>query len=134
MSTPSGQTSIAQTTKAGDVEAATRPIPILPTSQAQIVRHAHSVLLSAFFYARFDALVQDPVTTMWNSAPVVLAIQVAYTILCLPPAGAPAVKPAARKLRPGEKKKSGSDGAGPNIAVVSLSTRFMMFRTETTNL
>lgn len=119
MSTPSATAGAAQSSKPADSEAATKPVPILPTSQAQIVRHAHPVLLGAFFYARFGALVEDPITTMWSSVPVVLAMQVAYTILCLPPAGAQAMKPA-KKLRPGEKKKSAADGAGPNIAVVCL--------------
>ncbi|KAK9421459.1 putative Glycosylphosphatidylinositol anchor biosynthesis protein 11 [Seiridium unicorne] len=118
MSAPSGKAGASQPSKAADTEAATKPVSILPTSQAQIVRHAHPVLLGGFFYARFNALVQDPVATMWSSAPVILAIQIAYTILCLPPAGADTTKPA-KKLRPGEKKKSGADGAGPNIAVTT---------------
>ncbi|KAF3018129.1 Glycosylphosphatidylinositol (GPI) anchor assembly protein [Neopestalotiopsis sp. 37M] len=118
MSTPSGTAGAPEASKSANGEATTKPVPILPSSQAQIVRHAHPVLLAAFFYARFNALVQDPITTMWSSAPVVLAMQVAYTILCLPPAGAQAMKPS-KKLRPGEKKKAAAEGAGPNIAVTT---------------
>ncbi|KAH8202256.1 hypothetical protein TruAng_003533 [Truncatella angustata] len=124
MSTPSGKAATAQAAKTTDAEAATKPIPILPTSQAQIMRHAHPVLLGAFFYASFNALVHEPVTTMWSSAPVVLAVQIAYTTICLPPAGSQSVKPA-KKLRPGEKKKAGSESNVSNIAVTTTVALFL---------
>ncbi|CAJ2502711.1 Uu.00g101050.m01.CDS01 [Anthostomella pinea] len=119
MSQPAGKAGATQSTKAKDSVSLTQPVPIMPSSQAQAVKHVHPVILLSFFLLRFNALVADPVSTMTTSLPVVLAIQAAYTIICLPAVGSQAAKPA-KKLRPGEKKKPGSEGAGSNIAVTTL--------------
>ncbi|KAI0009870.1 GPI biosynthesis protein family Pig-F-domain-containing protein [Xylariaceae sp. FL0662B] len=121
---PAGKASAGHTPKANnnnnDAETPTQAIQIIASPQAQAFKHVHPVLIISFFLVRFNALVADPVTTMSNSLPVVLALQAAYTIVCLPAAGAQATKPA-KKPRPGEKKKPGLDGAaGPNIAVTTL--------------
>ncbi|KAI0134550.1 GPI biosynthesis protein family Pig-F [Xylariales sp. AK1849] len=120
MSSPAGK---AGASKPTDEEGFAKPIPILPTSQAQAARHVHPVLLLSFFLIRFNALVRDPVSTMWSSLPAILAIQVAYAVLSLPAAGSSA-KPA-KKLRPGEKKKSSAESAGPNIAVTTTIALFL---------
>ncbi|KAI0393352.1 GPI biosynthesis protein family Pig-F-domain-containing protein [Xylariaceae sp. FL0594] len=102
----------------------THAIRTLQTPEAQALRHAHPVILLALFAARFRALVADPVPTMWSALPAVLAVQAAYTIVCLPPVGSgggSGKAKAHRKTRPGEKRKdSGGGGTGPNIAVTSL--------------
>jgi len=103
--------------KAKETDAPTQAVRTIPSPEAQALRHAHPVLLLALFAIRFRALVADPVPTMWSSLPVVLAVQAAYTIVCLPPVGSQGAK-VHRKPRPGEKKKSSLEGAGPNIAVV----------------
>lgn len=103
---------------AKDIETTTHAVPTLSSPVAQGGRHVHSVLLLSLFLLRFDALVSKPVATMWSSLPVVVAIQTAYVVLCLPAAGAPDVK-ASKKLRPGEKKRP-VDHTGPNIVVVSM--------------
>ncbi|KAH9892411.1 GPI biosynthesis protein family Pig-F [Xylariomycetidae sp. FL2044] len=118
MASPSGKSSTAQSAKEKHGEAATQPIWILPSAQAQAVSHAHAALLISFFLLRFNALVADPVSTLRNSLPVILVIQGAYAILCLPPVGSQPGKPV-KKLRPGEKRKPG-ENAGPNIAVTTL--------------
>ncbi|KAI0206737.1 GPI biosynthesis protein family Pig-F-domain-containing protein [Astrocystis sublimbata] len=98
----------------------TQAVRTIQSPEAQAMRHAHTPVLLAFFAIRFRALVADPVSTMQTSLLVVLAIQAAYTILCLPAAGAPAPK-TLRKLRPGEKKKTGAETGGPNLAVTTLA-------------
>ncbi|KAI1332634.1 GPI biosynthesis protein family Pig-F-domain-containing protein [Xylariaceae sp. FL0255] len=103
--------------KTKDLEGSSQAIRTNPSPIAQTLRHAHPALLLAIFAAAFRPLVADPVSTMWASLPVVLSVQAAYTIVCLPPVGSQGVK-AARKPRPGEKKKV--DGSGPNFVVTTI--------------
>ncbi|KAI1273744.1 GPI biosynthesis protein family Pig-F-domain-containing protein [Xylaria sp. FL0933] len=105
--------------KPNEPETPTQAIRTIPSPKAQALRHAHPALLLGLFAIRFRALVSDPVSTMQSSLPVVLALQAGYTITCLPAAGSQGMK-TFKKPRPGEKKKTGSDGAGPNIAVTTL--------------
>ena len=65
---------------------------------------------------RFDTLVAEPVLTLQIALPVVATLQFLYAVLCIPVPGAQQAK-AAKKPRPGEKKKA--DIAGPNSIVVS---------------
>ncbi|ORY63033.1 GPI biosynthesis protein family Pig-F [Pseudomassariella vexata] len=113
MSPPAGNA------KTKDLGLPTQAIPTIPTPLAQGVRHVHPILLLSFFLVRFNALVSDPVSTMWTSLPVVVAIQSTYAIVCLPAAGSQTAKPA-KKLRPGEKKSASSDGTVPNVAVTTV--------------
>lgn len=91
------------------------PTHILPSPSAQTAKHALPALQLAIFLIRFDSLVQNPVSTLWTSLPLVIVIQAAYAYVCLPVAGSGR---GARKHRPGEKKKEG----GPNVyAAILLS-------------
>ncbi|OTA70319.1 hypothetical protein K449DRAFT_8834 [Hypoxylon sp. EC38] len=118
MSSPVGKGKAGEVSKLNG-ETPTQAIRIITSSQAQVVRHLHPVLLLSLFLLRFNALVADPVATMSSSIPIVVAIQAAYAITCLPAAGSQIAKPA-KKLRPGEKKKAGPESTGPNIAVTTL--------------
>ncbi|OTB09050.1 hypothetical protein M426DRAFT_316343 [Hypoxylon sp. CI-4A] len=119
MSSLAGNTKTGEISKPKDAETQTQAVRILPSSEAQVIRHLHPALLLSLFLIRFNALVADPVKTMTSSIPIVAVIQAVYAVTCLPPAGSQGVKPA-KKLRPGEKKKSGSEAVGPNIAVTTL--------------
>lgn len=119
MSAPIGKTTASQSSKPKDGETPTLAVRTIASSQAQIMRHVHSVLLLSSFLMRFSTLVADPVSAMSNSVPIVAVIQAVYAIICLPAAGSHVAKPA-KKLRPGEKRKAGSDSTGPNVAVVCL--------------
>ncbi|KAM0555033.1 hypothetical protein ACHAPJ_006381 [Fusarium lateritium] len=93
-------------------------IPLVNSPAALPASVAHQLLLAGFFYWRFDALVADPVSTLQTALPVVAAIQAAYLMLCLPPAGSSATN---KKPRPGEKKKSDTREAKAfPTAVISL--------------
>ncbi|KAI4863871.1 GPI biosynthesis protein family Pig-F-domain-containing protein [Hypoxylon rubiginosum] len=119
MSAPIGKTTASQSSKPKDGETPTLAVRTIASSQAQIMRHVHSVLLLSSFLMRFSTLVADPVSAMSNSVPIVAVIQAVYAIICLPAAGSHVAKPA-KKLRPGEKRKAGSDSTGPNVAVTTL--------------
>ncbi|KAI0376015.1 Translin [Hypomontagnella monticulosa] len=119
MSSPAGKAKAGEVSKPKDSEPPTQAVRIMESPQAQVIRHIHPVLLASLFLARFKALVADPVSTLSSAIPVVMVIQAAYAIACLPAAGSQIAKPA-KKIRPGEKKKSGSEGMGPNIAVTTL--------------
>lgn len=118
---PSGKPAAAgsgQKNASLDDEALCRAIPTLPSSLAQAIRHVHPIILLSLFYLRFGALVRDPVPTLLNSLPAVAALQVAYTVICLPAAGSSAAVQPAKKFRPGEKRKPVADGKAPNITSV----------------
>lgn len=98
--------------------ALTAPIQTLQTPISQTLRHILPALQAGLFVLQFRPLVADPVPTMLTSLPIIAALQLAYALLCLPPAGSSNAKPA-RKTRTGEKKKPSSDtAAGPNAPVV----------------
>ncbi|KAI1107054.1 GPI biosynthesis protein family Pig-F-domain-containing protein [Jackrogersella minutella] len=120
MPSPAGKARASDVSKSKEGETPTHGVRTIASLQAQVVRHAHPVLLISLFLVRFHALVADPVATMSSSIPIVVVVQAVYTITCLPPAGSQTTKPA-KKLRPGEKKKSGSDGMGPNIATALVA-------------
>ncbi|KAI1260980.1 GPI biosynthesis protein family Pig-F-domain-containing protein [Xylariaceae sp. FL1019] len=117
--TPSKATVAPDAAKPKDSEGPTQAVRTIPLPTAQALRHAHPAILLSLFVAAFPSLVRDPLSTMWNTIPVVLALQAAYTIVCLPPVGSSGMR-ALRKPRPGEKKKTGSEGAGPNFAVTTI--------------
>ncbi|KAI2473197.1 GPI biosynthesis protein family Pig-F-domain-containing protein [Annulohypoxylon bovei var. microspora] len=119
MPSPTDKVRASGISKSNDGETPTQAVQTIASPLAQVVRHAYPVLLISLFLIRFDSLVADPVAAMSNSLPIVMAMQVMYAVTCLPPAGSQATKPA-KKLRPGEKKKPGSDSIGPNIAVTTL--------------
>lgn len=96
------------------------PVHALASPAAQVVRHLQPVLISGLFLAQFSSLVADPVRTLQNSLPIVVAIQVVYAFVSLPAAGSQSARPS-RKPRPGEKKKV--ESTGPNIFIVSHKSR-----------
>ncbi|TGJ79071.1 hypothetical protein E0Z10_g9692 [Xylaria hypoxylon] len=110
---------VQEPAKTNETDSPSQAVQTITSPEAQALRHAHPAIVLALFVFRFRALVADPVSTMQSSLPVILALQAAYTIVCLPAAGSQGAKPS-RKLRPGEKKKAGSEVAGPNIAVTTL--------------
>lgn len=109
-------TKASKSAKPTDDAAPLQPVHVNSAPIAQAVRFASPGLLVTIFTAAFSSLVADPVSTMSRYLPVVGALQVLYAFFCLPVSGAQSVK--AKKHRPGEKKKAGSDAAGPNIFVV----------------
>ncbi|KAK3378077.1 GPI biosynthesis protein family Pig-F-domain-containing protein [Podospora didyma] len=93
-----------------------QPIYTKQTALAQSTRHAFPALLAVLFIVRFNSLVEDPVSIMATSLPLVAILQMGYVLICLPVAGShhPSGRTAAaaRKPRPGEKKKfAGGDGS-----------------------
>ncbi|KAI0972343.1 GPI biosynthesis protein family Pig-F-domain-containing protein [Xylaria arbuscula] len=105
--------------KTSEANTPTQAIRTIQSFEAQALRHAHPAIVLGSFAVSFRSLVANPVSTMQYLLPLVLVLQATYTIICLPPAGSQGLK-LSKKLRPGEKKKAGSEGAGPNIAVTTL--------------
>lgn len=92
------------------------PVSIADTPLAKGIAFGRLPVLLGLFAIRFDALVADPVNTLQTALPIVLAVQLAYAVVCLPVAGSQAAK-APKKLRPGEKRKT--DVISPNAIAVS---------------
>ncbi|KAH6854356.1 GPI biosynthesis protein family Pig-F-domain-containing protein [Chaetomium sp. MPI-CAGE-AT-0009] len=105
-----------------------RPVQIRPTPLAQAARHALPTLLAVLFAARFRALVDDPVSVMVTSLPLVATLQVAYAVLCLPVPGSTQGSGGSgggarktQKPRPGEStRRKGADAGAANAVVTSL--------------
>lgn len=77
-----------------------KPVDLLHSQYATTFSHLHPVLLLSVVILSFSALVADPVSTMLALAPTLAALQFAYCVLCLPPAGQtpqPAPKPGQKK-------------------------------------
>jgi len=94
------------------------PVAVGDTPRAQAVRHAVPAAVAAAFALHFGALVRDPVAAMSTLLAAVAALQILYALVCLPLAGSRDGR-AARKPRPGEKRKD--NGGGPNLVVVSCA-------------
>ncbi|KAL2758237.1 hypothetical protein ACRALDRAFT_2097912 [Sodiomyces alcalophilus JCM 7366] len=108
--------SSAQPTKGKDAPVLPQPVLLHSTPAAQAGRYLHLVVLLGVFGSQFNSLVEDPVRTLQNTLPLVAVIQVAYVLVCLPVAGSQAIK-AARKPRPGEKRKQEHTGPNPYVAL-----------------
>jgi GPI ethanolamine phosphate transferase 2/3 subunit F len=93
----------AASTKANDV--IDLPTPTNPTTLAHQATYLIPALQLAFFVARFNALVADPVNTMIMSLPVVSTLQAAYVTLCLPPAGSRGAPKPPKKVNRADRKK-----------------------------
>lgn len=100
------------------------PVAIHDTPAANAVSFGRPALLGALLLLRFGALVRDPVSALQTALPVVAVIQAAYLVLCVPVAGSPAVK-AAKKARPGEKKRSEAGTPNPIVVRFSPVTNYM---------
>ena len=57
------------------------------SSTARIYSFAHPTMLVALYSIRFPSLVADPVNRLLNDLPLLAILQIAYVMVCLPPAG-----------------------------------------------
>lgn len=104
MSSTPARGSLAPATEAKGIDALS-PVSVVDSPLSKSIVLGRPVLLFALLYLRFHALVADPVSTLRQALPAVAVIQSLYAVVCLPVAGSQNGK-AARKPRPGEKKKS----------------------------
>jgi phosphatidylinositol glycan class F len=81
------------------------PISILDTDAAKLYTHIHPILLLSVYAYKFKAIVADPVPALTNTLIWLLALQVAYAAMCLPPMGGGTATAPTEKKKPGEKKK-----------------------------
>ncbi|OXV10526.1 hypothetical protein Egran_01713, partial [Elaphomyces granulatus] len=63
------------------------PIDFLSSSTARTYAHVHPALLLSLYVMRFPGLVADPVSSLLHGLPFLAALQGAYVVICLPPAG-----------------------------------------------
>lgn len=105
---------------------AVQAIATLDTTASKVLSTLRPALLLALLAGRFCAFVEDPVSELQTGLIGLAVFQVAYAVICLPPAGSQPGK-STKKPRPGERKKH--DSSGPNLIVVrrqnpSLGRRF----------
>lgn len=90
-------------------------VPTFDNALSKGIAFGRVAVLLGLLAAQFNDLVAEPVLTLQSALPVVAVVQVAYAVLCLPAAGSQQAK-AAKKARPGEKKKP--EQAGTSSVVV----------------
>ncbi|KAL7949528.1 GPI biosynthesis protein family Pig-F domain-containing protein [Trichoderma barbatum] len=98
-------------------KAAIAAVPTYDNALSKGVSFGRVAVLLGLLAAQFNDLVAEPVVTLQSALPVVAVVQVAYTMLCLPAAGSQQAK-AAKKTRPGEKKKA--EVAGTSSVVTAF--------------
>lgn len=95
------------------------PVPVHDSPLAKGVSFGRIAVLLGLLAWQMDSLVADPVSTLRTALPAVAAVQLAYAVLCIPPAGSTLSGGAgSKKLRPGEKAKKSDAG----VNSISVST------------
>jgi GPI ethanolamine phosphate transferase 2/3 subunit F len=89
------------TTKPPALQLPASAISPLDGSLAHTYTLAHPLIILSTFFARFEALVSDPVESLLTSLAVVGILQIVYVVLCLPPTA----KPAATSPKPQPQKQ-----------------------------
>ncbi|KAF2103981.1 hypothetical protein NA57DRAFT_70192 [Rhizodiscina lignyota] len=91
------------------------PITTLDSGLARIYTHLHPLLVLSLFFFRFQATVEDPVTTLTNGLAPLGILQIIYVVLCLPATGSStpssAAKPTPKPSR-GKKTQAGKGDGG----------------------
>ncbi|KAF2138814.1 uncharacterized protein K452DRAFT_361033 [Aplosporella prunicola CBS 121167] len=98
---------------------AARPIETLNTDIAHIYTHIHPLLVISVYALQFNAIVNDPVPALLGALVPLSALQIIYSIICLPAAGSAS----ASKSGKGKKTASKADGSissKVSTAVISL--------------
>lgn len=86
-SRPAHPASTQPSTQAPAPKPSAPPVNILPSQAARIYSIAHPAILLSLFSVRFPKLVADPVDALLGDLPLLATLQVAYVMVCLPPAG-----------------------------------------------
>lgn len=89
------------------------PVNILPSQLARTYSYVHPTLLLGLCIFRFEALVADPVQELLKDLPWLAVLQIAYVILCLPPAGTTADTSSSNE----DKKKAFRSPSGPSVTL-----------------
>ena len=63
------------------------PANNIHSATARIYSFAHPIILVAIYTSRFPKLVADPINGLVNNLPLLVLLQIAYVMVCLPPAG-----------------------------------------------
>jgi phosphatidylinositol glycan class F len=88
-------------------KAKSHPITLLDSDLASVFTHVHPLLVLSLYALQFKAVVADPVATLSSMLLQLSAIQVLYSVTCLPAVGTTvAPKSSAQKAMGGMKKKS----------------------------
>lgn len=103
------------------------PIATLDSDLARIYTYIHPLLVLSIFFFRFQATVDDPVTTLMNGLAPLGILQIVYVVLCLPPSGSSSTpSPAKSTPKPGRGKKQqipkGDGGAASRTVVGACKT------------
>ncbi|OJJ33704.1 hypothetical protein ASPWEDRAFT_741657 [Aspergillus wentii DTO 134E9] len=122
-----GASSTPSTTQGPTVKPSAPAVAILPSQIARTYALIHPILLLGVFAARFQDLVADPVGELLNDLLPLALLQVAYVMVCLPPAGsvlsstskAAAGSEASSPTGEGDEKKR--LGAGPGLGAGSAA-------------
>jgi hypothetical protein len=94
------------------------PIEILNNDAARLYTHLHPVLLLAVFLVRFNALVADPVATLFTSLIPLSILQLCYVVTCLPTASGSGSQPPPKPAKAGQRRKTSQPRQGLSAKIV----------------
>jgi GPI ethanolamine phosphate transferase 2/3 subunit F len=98
------------------IQSTSSPIEVLHNDTARLYAHLHPALLLVVFFARFNALVVDPVSTLLTSLIPLSVLQLCYVVICLPMAGSTGSQAPPKGAKPGQRRKA-APGLGSKIVV-----------------
>lgn len=102
------------------IEPKTPPISMLRNPLSAGFRHIQPVLLLAYFYARFPALVASPVSALSTDILATTVLQVGWCLACLPPysgsSNAPAKSSSRAKSTPSKRPAAAPSSSGAHTA------------------
>jgi phosphatidylinositol glycan class F len=85
------------------------PIEPLKNDLARTYMHIHPLLVLSVYGLKFNALVADPVSTLFSTLPYLAVLQIAFVAVCLPPTGGAPKKPTEKKAKaPGKPEQGGN--------------------------
>ncbi|RYO36498.1 hypothetical protein AA0111_g2814 [Alternaria arborescens] len=98
------------------------PIEPLKNDLARTYTHIHPLLVLSVYGLKFNALVADPVSTLFSTLPYLAVLQIAFVAVCLPPTGGAPKKPTEKKAKaPGKPEQGGNSKLVPAFLSLLLA-------------
>lgn len=102
--------SITTSTKPQRDASKATPIQTLHAGLARVATHVHPFLIFSVYLLQFRSIVAEPVSALTNALFPLVALQVIYAAICLPPTGPSTPPPPLRTgqslLKPGQRRKA----------------------------
>ena len=100
-------------------------VSLLDSDLARIYTHIHPLIILSIYFLSFSLIVADPVSALASLLAPLIALQVLYVVVCLPPTGSHNVPGHA-----GKNKSAGPGKKGGKKGEVTLGMKFVVCHLE----